>query len=227
MKTTLRSLFALLMSVASMMPNKTMAQTSFTSSPGSITITTGSIPTPYPSNITVSGLSGVIQKVTVSLNNLNVSAASDLYILLVGPGGQNFVIMSDAGGVTPWGTISLTLDDGGANGLSTSGQPIGTVKPADFLGLPADNYLSPAPASPNSPAPTGSSTFASVFNGTHPNGTWSLYVVDGGVNPGGTLGSWTITITTVCVNNPVVTNNNTPAIEACGKRYWMHAPGAH
>jgi subtilisin-like proprotein convertase family protein len=43
---------------------------------------------PYPSAITVNGVSGPINKVTVTLRNLTHSFVSDLDILLVGPGGQ-------------------------------------------------------------------------------------------------------------------------------------------
>ena len=52
---------------------------------------------PYPSNITTSGLSG--QKIIkVRLNGYHHEWYDDLDFLLVGPGGQKFVFMSDVGG---------------------------------------------------------------------------------------------------------------------------------
>lgn len=64
-----------------------------------------------------------------------------------------------------------------------------------------DNFPSPAPAivSPRDfAAPYGSATLANVFNGTNPNGTWSLYVTDDKLGEVGTIaGGWSVTITTV------------------------------
>src|SRR5262249_37659789 len=67
---------------------------------------------PYPSSITVSGVTGVISKVRVSLKNLTHSYPDDIDILLVGPTGQSLILMSDVGGTGPGVTnISLTFDD--------------------------------------------------------------------------------------------------------------------
>jgi hypothetical protein len=53
---------------------------------------------PYPSTITVSNLAGTITDVSVTLSNLSHSYPDALDILLVGPGGQKVMLMSDAGG---------------------------------------------------------------------------------------------------------------------------------
>jgi len=53
---------------------------------------------PYPSNISVSGLSGTVVQVTVTINGLLHAIPDDLDFLLVGPAGQNAIIWSDAGG---------------------------------------------------------------------------------------------------------------------------------
>ncbi|WP_353957823.1 hypothetical protein [Peribacillus sp. NJ4] len=53
---------------------------------------------PYPSFINVAGLTGTIAEVTVTLNNMSHTFPADLDILLVGPQGQNVLLMSDAGG---------------------------------------------------------------------------------------------------------------------------------
>lgn len=48
------------------------------------------------------------------------------------------------------------------------------------------------------PAPPYGSTL-SVFDGTNPNGTWSLFVFDDAVADSGTIaGGWFLTITTTC-----------------------------
>src|SRR4051794_15541715 len=67
--------------------------------------------TPYPSTITVNGLSGTITKVTLTLINLDHSDQQDVNMLLVGPGGQKVLVWSLAGGLD-CGPVTITLDDG-------------------------------------------------------------------------------------------------------------------
>jgi hypothetical protein len=69
--------------------------------------------TPYPSTISVSGLSPVGGLCSVELKGISHTFPGDIDVLLVGPGGQNAVIMSDVGGstvVSPPG-VNLTLDE--------------------------------------------------------------------------------------------------------------------
>ncbi len=166
----------------------------------SITINTGSPPTaatPYPSDIAVSGLAGVVGKVTVTLANFSHDFPDDVDILLVGPGGQEATIMSDVGGnnaISSGAPITLTLDDAAASSLPDSTMlSSGTFKPTNIQpGGVGDTFPSPAPT------PSGASAL-SVFNGTDPNGTWSLYVVDDGAASAGLIsGGWCLNITLVC-----------------------------
>lgn len=153
--------------------------------------------TPYPSKIFVSGLSGTISKVTLTLTNLNTPRTNDVDFLLVGPNGDNYVFMSDVGGAVATSGANITLDDAAGSQLPNSGAlSTGTFRPTDFAADSA--FPAPAPAGPYNSAPTnGVATFNSVYGGDAPNGTWSLYVDDdaggGGVS---TIGSWTLTITT-------------------------------
>jgi hypothetical protein len=66
-------------------------------------------------------------------------------------------------------------------------------------GVDPDAFPGPAPMGPyNTPAPTGAATFGSVFDGTNPNGTWSLYVFDDAAMDSGTIaGGWELDITLV------------------------------
>jgi subtilisin-like proprotein convertase family protein len=163
---------------------------------GAITINDNGAATPYPSQVMVSGLPGAITKVTLSLNGFSHSVARDVDILLEGPGGQKFVVMSDAG-LLAANNLDLILDDAAAASL-----PLilvsGTFKPTNYPdSLTADTFPAPAPVGPyDSPAPTGSATFASVFNGSSANGAWKLYVVDDLGGDTGSISSWCLTITT-------------------------------
>ncbi len=179
--------------------------TSF-SNTGAITIPSVGASTPYPSGITVSGVTGTVTKVTVKLTGYSHTFPDDVDLLLVGPAGDKFIIMSDVGGSPDAINLTLTLDDAGATILPDSG-PLasGTFRPTN-IGT-GDTFALPAPAGPYlSPATAGTATFASVFNGKDPNGTWNLYVVDDvGGDSGSISGGWTVTITAtspVCCSQP-------------------------
>ena len=162
--------------------------------------TTGSLPSqasPYPSPITVSGITGKVTKVQVTLNNLTSSFPFDDDVLLVAPGGQRVVLMSGTGGSTPVSNVSLTFDDAAAQGLSTP-LTTGTYRPTqnDFT------VSFPTVAGPYS-------NQLSAFNGGTPNGTWNLYVVDNQANSstGSIAGGWTLNISTADVS---ITKSDTP-----------------
>jgi hypothetical protein len=163
---------------------------------GGITIPNASVANPYPSRIIVSNLGGTISKITVSLNGLTTPTPDDVDLLLVGPGGQKFLMMGDTGGSNALSNVNLTLDDAAATALPDATLiTSGTYRPASYTG--SDIFPAPAPAGPYNPAaPDGAGTFASVFNGLTPNGTWSLYAVeDAGDAVNTTLSGWSITFT--------------------------------
>jgi subtilisin-like proprotein convertase family protein len=160
----------------------------------------------YPSNITVAGVTGTVSKVTVRLANLYHTFPDDVDILLVGPTGQKFILMADAGGSAD-ANGPLTFDDAAVLSLPDSGGlPSGVYRPTDHLD--SDAFPPPAPAAPYlSPAPTGTATLASTFNGLDPNGAWSLYVTDDtGGDEGIVIGGWSLNIATTasscCVPPP-------------------------
>ncbi len=161
------------------------------SNPGAITINDGvsppTIATPYPSTITVIGLEGPITKVVVQFNGYSHAVPDDVDVLLVGPTGVTAIVMSDVGGSSAVAGINLTLDDGAASPLADAG-PLasGTFQPTN-VGA-GDTFPSPAPV------PSGGSGL-SAFNGTNPNGIWSLYVVDDSSGSAGSFGGgWALII---------------------------------
>src|SRR5262249_38055763 len=50
--------------------------------------------TPYPSTINVSGVTGLIGKLTVTMTNVNHTFPDDVDVLLVGPAGQTTLLMA-------------------------------------------------------------------------------------------------------------------------------------
>jgi len=161
--------------------------------------------TPYPSTINVSGFlaSETIDKVTVTLHGLFHEVPDDIDILLVGPHGQNILILSDAGGgwaIDPELGVSITLDDDAAGPLPDDDALVaGRFQPTNHVEDDAPDVF-PEPQDDNGvplgPAPIPSpATELAVFSGTRPNGTWELYVMDDDVLDAGKIaGGWSLVI---------------------------------
>jgi hypothetical protein len=161
--------------------------------PNAIVVNDGTAASPYPSTVAVSGLSGTVTKVTVDLIGFGHGKPVDVDLLLVGPGGQQATIMSDAGGSALVSGLNITLD--GAAGAPISGTSLasGTFQPTN-LGSELDSFPLPAPVVTG--FPTGPSAL-SVFNGTPPTGIWSLYAVDDATGGTGIINTgWVLTVTT-------------------------------
>jgi len=170
--------------------------------------------TPYPSTINVAGMNGTVSNVTVTLRSLSHEWGRDIDALLVGPGGQKVMFMSDAG-TTPTATnANFTFSDSAASYLPALGSLVaGTYKPTDHTNLTpvADVMPAPAPAGPYA-------TNLSAFAGQIANGTWSLYVFDDGSGETGSIaGGWSLTIST----QPVATSNNPPTISAVSNQVTL------
>jgi subtilisin-like proprotein convertase family protein len=159
--------------------------------------TTVGTASPYPLTNLVQGVQGTVGRVTVTLAQLTHGYPADLDMLLVGPQGQKVILMSDAGGSVGVTDIRLTFDDRVTNSLpfnpnASAGITSGTYRPTNYPGS-VDDF-------PNAPAGP-ISTNLSVFNGTDPNGTWGLYVVDtfagfgGGISGGYIINIYTTTPT--------------------------------
>src|SRR5438552_309889 len=119
---------------------------------------------PYPATISVANVTGVVAKITVTLNKLTHTRPSDIDIVLVGPEGQSVVLLSDAGGFAPVTDLKITFDDRAlAPEREFSPLVSGTFQPINYGG--GDTFPAPAPAG-------SAATALSVFNGTNPNGNW-------------------------------------------------------
>jgi subtilisin-like proprotein convertase family protein len=110
--------------------------------------------------------------VNVTLRRFTHPFPGDVIVMLEGPGGQNVVVMGQAGGGTSRTAVSgirLVFDDEAAT-------PLPQYEPLSEGAYQPTNYSSvtfPPPA----PANTGA-TMLSTFDGTKPNGTWKLWVFD-------------------------------------------------
>lgn len=154
-----------------------------------ITIPSSGKASAYPSVIEVSGMSGTISRVTVTLNSVSHTYPDDLDVLLVGPLGQAVVLMSDCGGSPDLAGTNINFDDSASGPLPDASLiASGTYLPSNYP--PADSFPSPAPLQPYGGA-------MSAFAGGDPNGAWSLYVLDDATGSSGSIaGGWSLSITT-------------------------------
>ena len=163
---------------------------------------------PYPSAISVGGLVGKITKVTAQLKGVTQASsndwATDLDIQMVGPGGQNVMLISDAGGQNRFNNVTLTFDDTAAAAASrTNSISTGSYKPTNYTG---DSDAFPAPAPAATPG-----TLLSVYNNLDPNGTWNLFVLDQfSSGRGSVAGGWSVTISTAPAPPLVSTGTASP-----------------
>ncbi|MBV9210584.1 MAG: hypothetical protein JOZ52_08145, partial [Acidobacteria bacterium] len=147
-------------------------QTVFTNATA-ITINDASTATPYPSDITVSGLPTSIpaaaDAVQVTLNGFSHTFPDDVGIVLVGPTGAALLLQDGAGDDPDMVNVTYTLSDTGAAFLpSTTAWTAGTYKPTSYF--TGDSFPAPGPGTTyNTPGPVtgGTATFQSTFAGTN------------------------------------------------------------
>lgn len=145
---------------------------------------------PYPSTITVGGMASHVTNVTITVDNLTHDWPQDVQLLLSGPKGQRVLLMDECGDASGAANVTLTFDQS-VNAQLPHGDPItsGTYAPSDCLPEADGSFPAPAP-----PGPFGRTLEA--FDGTDPNGTWRLFVLDEHIgNTGLIADGWSIEIT--------------------------------
>ena len=139
--------------------------------------------TPYPSEITVSGLQGTITGLRVELTGIGHAHPDDIDALLVGPQGQKALLVADVGGTSVAAGATLNVLDSAPYTLLAGGPLVsGMFRPTNGPG--ADVFPGPAPAGPYADS-------LASFNGSDPNGTWQLFVADDTAASNGAMhGGW-------------------------------------
>jgi subtilisin-like proprotein convertase family protein len=159
---------------------------------------------PYPSTIEVSGVGGVVSDLTVQLIGIAHTFPDDIDVLLVGPTGVKVILMSDVGSDDAISGVSVLIDDTAAASMPDTSQLFsGTYRPTTF-GAGFDG-TSPAPAGPYELA-------LSAFDGTSPNGTWSLFVYDdaNAANTGSISVGWSFDVATAPTITSFAPTSGTP-----------------
>lgn len=164
------------------------AQTVTYSNTTPITLRNNNVASIYPSTINVSGATGRITRVKVTLHGFT-QRPSDMGVLLVAPGNANVMLMRGVGGSTAVNNLTLTFDDYAAEQIGTT-LSSGIYRPSN-----AGNHGAlPAPAPPSSPL-YGRALRDLI--GRNANGDWSLYINDDVAqgSAGSLSGGWSLEIT--------------------------------
>lgn len=164
--------------------------TEFNNSSG-ITITDSSTATPYPSTITVSGITDSVIGVRVKINGFTHAFPDDVDAFLVSPGGQVCALFSDAGGSADAVNLNLVFDDAALTVIpDSSALTSATYRPA--------NYTATESLPPGGTGVIGTYLTALAANGA--NGDWKLFIKDDGSGDAGTITSWSVVIETGIAN---------------------------
>ena len=143
--------------------------------PAQATVPSTNVPVPIPdvttitSSLDISGLTGTIGDVNVTLN-ITHTYDSDLVITLISPTGTQ-VTLASQNGRSGDNFSNTTFDDQASTSISSGRAPFsGTYRPIGSL---------------------------ATLNGQDPNGKWTLQVADVAPLDSGTLNSWSVQISTV------------------------------
>ena len=148
--------------------------------------------TPTSSAIEVSGLTGRVTNVTVSLLQFSHPRAADADVLLVSPNGKTSLVMSDtcSGAIAnaSWGFSQDAVD---AMGFEASSCGKLFYRPSNVSGT-----LDVFPGAPPGPVSGLYRTTFDEFVGAVPNGTWRLFVTDDepSQNDGAIQAGWSLNV---------------------------------
>lgn len=171
------------------------------SSSGGITFAPSGPATPFPSAVTVGGLSGRVLDVRVKLTGFAHERPQDVELVLLSPAGTAVQLMSDAcasTAITEWSLTFTDTDPALPNGpcpshLSTFAQPtdLDDGSGDQLVGFPlmpwADDLAD--------------------LDGEDPNGTWRLFAGDDAAPMAGSIAGWSLTISTADWWGPGATTN--------------------
>jgi subtilisin-like proprotein convertase family protein len=196
-----------------------------------ITINDDTTATPYPSNITVSGLAGPISDVNFTITGLQHTAVQDVGIALVAPNGLALDVMANVGFDLAPGVTYTFDDEAPAQFPFGHTAPSGSYQPTVFHNRTNDFFPSPClyttmlRAGPEGAAPQGT---LSAFKGLDPNGNWQLCVGDfSEIDTGSIDGGWSLDVTTSSPSSVGPTGKRAAALKRCkkaaNKKGWSKA----
>jgi subtilisin-like proprotein convertase family protein len=153
------------------------------------------------STVAVSGHTGHITDLNVTLKSVTSTFPGDLDVALTGPNGKSVMLISDICGTTDWTARDITIDDeAGQDFANAANCAAGTTTWPIDVTQPDTGFL---------PVPTNGPLHA--FDGASPNGNWVLTVADDTAVDTATIdGGFTLTIALSDEVAPVTTITQKP-----------------
>lgn len=168
-----------------------------------IIIVDDGVANPYPSAIDVSGITGSLNKITITLFGVSHTFPDDMAAVVVAPSNTAALLFSGPGSGVPASNLNWIFDDSAAAPLPVSGAlASGTFQP----GLEEYDEFFPAPGPggklvDSDPAPWNFDF--TPWLSENPNGQWDLFVMDSlGGDSGSISGGWSITFDVAAVPEP-------------------------
>jgi hypothetical protein len=162
-----------------------------------ITINDNGPASPFGSSITVSGLSGNVVDVNLTLRNFTHDRPEDVAVMLAHQG-RAAILMRQAGGNVALQNANIVLDNDASSQLPDNSTIVSNLayKPFDYYPAPEPQFGGAAPNNGDNNANPALRQYLDFFNGTTANGTWTLWVRDDLAPIAGSLGGWQLEITT-------------------------------
>ncbi len=182
MLTRLRSMFSHAASVATLLLAAAAPAQTFTNT-APITIPTIGPADPYPSSILVSGVAQPVTAIRVTLRGFEHTYPGDVAVAVRSPAGSYYLLVTGVGGSTNVTNADITF-------ASDALQPVGSeLQSGTFLPTRGLNFNFSGAVPAASAMPLGFGSLSLI----QPNGTWSLFVIDGtGGDDGEIASGWSI-----------------------------------
>jgi subtilisin-like proprotein convertase family protein len=151
----------------------------------------------YPAKIHVFGQTTNLADVAVTLRGLSHTESEDIIALLVGPSGKSVMLMSGVGAANGVANATIAFQRGGLQPPQTAAIPSDAssyYSPCNYWQVTAMPQVGADPP-PSPPAGGQYSVHLEDFSGDEANGTWKLYVYNGGLGVGELEGSWKLNFT--------------------------------
>jgi subtilisin-like proprotein convertase family protein len=189
------------MALAMIVPDAAHAAPVAVSNPAPINPPDGN-PAGVTSTLTVSGKTGHISDLNVTVNDISTTFIADLDIALTGPNGKSVMLISDTCTSNDWSVLDITIDDEAAQTFGNTANCLTATST-----WPVD--LTPG-TDPGFPAVPNAGTLA-AFDGASPNGNWVLTVADDLMgDPSQIAGGFTLTMELTDEVAPVTTITKKP-----------------
>ncbi|HYI35705.1 MAG TPA: hypothetical protein VEX39_03820 [Thermoleophilaceae bacterium] len=130
----------------------------------------------YPSPVTVTGGTGFLFRINVTLNGVTSPFPGDFDVMLESPNGRKTLLMSDVGGTNDLTNATINITDSSSTPMTTGLLTSTDYQPTNLAGT-CPNATGGDDEFVDDPFPATTATF-NDFRRAQVNGTWKLWMMD-------------------------------------------------